>query len=127
MTSMHEVDTEDMHGAVGVDDQFASERIAAALAEIDTDIFVLRSVPLGGSIAPDVLAILRRMTGPPRSRRPPARYPDATLRQRSDDALSDRCGPCGTLDSHLDCDRETWRVAATYLGLASRERRAQVE
>jgi len=37
------------------------------------------------------------------------------------------CGPRGTLGADIDCERETWCVAATHLMLASRERGAQVE
>ncbi len=35
--------------------------------------------------------------------------------------------PRGTIDADIDCGNETWRVMATHLGLASSERRAQVE
>jgi len=81
MTSMHEVCIDDhrgvrlvptrglriatynVYGVVGVDGKFTPERIAVVLAEIDAAIFALREVPLGGNAAPDVLAILQRMTG----------------------------------------------------------------
>jgi len=148
MTLMHEVRmgttrglriaTYNVHGAVGVDGKFTPERIAAMLAEINADIFALQEVPLGGSAAPDVLAILRRMTGlhavaGPTLDTPARRYGNAVLTRFPAHAvrtlgLSFRSRePRAALAADIDCDGETWRVVATHLGLASRERRAQVE
>ncbi|OTP75237.1 Endonuclease/Exonuclease/phosphatase family protein [Caballeronia sordidicola] len=130
--------TYNVHGAVGVDGKLAPERIAAVLAEIDADIFALQEVPLGGSAAPDVLSILQRLTGlhaveGPTLDTPARRYGNAVLTRfpvravRTLDLSFKSREPRGALDADIDCGGETWRVVATHLGLASSERRAQVE
>jgi endonuclease/exonuclease/phosphatase family metal-dependent hydrolase len=130
--------TYNVHGAVGVDGKFAPERIAAVLAEIDADVFALQEVPLGGSHAPDVLTLLQRLTGlhavgGPTLDTPARRYGNAVLTRfpvravRTLDLSFKSREPRGALDADIDFGAETWRVVATHLGLASRERRAQVE
>jgi endonuclease/exonuclease/phosphatase family metal-dependent hydrolase len=93
--------TFNLHGAVGIDGRFAPERIGEVLKEIDADIFALQEVPLGGAGSPDVLALLRSMTN-----------------------LHAVEGP--TLDTPA---RRYGNAVLTryHLGLASSERRAQVE
>ncbi|SAL81808.1 endonuclease/exonuclease/phosphatase [Caballeronia terrestris] len=130
--------TYNVHGAVGIDGQFAPERIGGVLAEIDADIFALQEVPLGGSSAPNVLDILQRMTGSnavegPTLDTPARRYGNAVLTRfpvrgvRTLDLSFRSREPRGALDADIDCDGEVWRVVATHLGLASSERRAQVD
>ncbi len=130
--------TYNLHGAVGIDGKFAPERIGEVLAEIDADIFALQEVPLGGAHSPDVLDVLQRMTqlhavaGPTLDTHE-RRYGNAVLTRHPVRAvhtldLSFRSRePRGALDADIDCNGETWRVVATHLGLASSERRAQVE
>jgi endonuclease/exonuclease/phosphatase family metal-dependent hydrolase len=155
MTLMHEpgIETQDMaiarsrelriatynlHGAVGTDGKFAPERIGEVLAEIDADIFALQEVPLGGAHSHDVLDVLRRMTNlhaveGPTLDTPSRRYGNAVLTRypvravRTLDLSFRSREPRGALDADIDCGGETWRVVATHLGLASSERRAQVE
>ncbi|SAK65693.1 endonuclease/exonuclease/phosphatase [Caballeronia catudaia] len=130
--------TYNLHGAVGIDGKFAPERIGAVLAEIDADIFALQEVPLGGSGSPDVLDVLQRMTNlhavpGPTLDSPERRYGNAVLTRypvravRTLDLSFGSREPRGALDADIDCGGEVWRVVATHLGLASSERRAQVE
>jgi endonuclease/exonuclease/phosphatase family metal-dependent hydrolase len=130
--------TYNLHGAVGIDGRFAPERIGEVLAEIDADIFALQEVPLGGTGSPDVLAVLQRMTGldavaGPTLDTPARRYGNAVLTRYPVRAvrtlhLSFKSRePRGALDTDIDCNGDLWRVVATHLGLASSERRAQVE
>ncbi|WP_250452968.1 endonuclease/exonuclease/phosphatase family protein [Caballeronia sp. ATUFL_M2_KS44] len=155
MTLMHEaaIDIDDMsaarakelriatynvHGAVGIDGKFAPERIAGVLAEMDADIFALQEVPLGGNGHPDVLDVLQRMTelhavAGPTLDTPERRYGNAVLTRypvravRTLDLSFRSREPRGALDADIDCGGELWRVVATHLGLASSERRAQVD
>jgi endonuclease/exonuclease/phosphatase family metal-dependent hydrolase len=130
--------TYNLHGAVGIDGSFAPERIGEVLAEIDADIFALQEVPLGGTGSPDVLAVLQRMTGldavaGPTLDTPARRYGNAVLTRypvravRTLDLSFKSREPRGALDADIDCNGDLWRVVATHLGLASSERRAQVE
>ncbi|WP_231957835.1 endonuclease/exonuclease/phosphatase family protein [Paraburkholderia tropica] len=130
--------TYNVHGAVGIDGQFVPERIGEVLYEIDADIFALQEVPLGGANSPDVLATLQRMTGlnavaGPTLDTHQRRYGNAVLTRypvrevRSLDLSFGSREPRGALDADIDCNGELWRVVATHLGLASSERRAQVE
>jgi endonuclease/exonuclease/phosphatase family metal-dependent hydrolase len=130
--------TYNLHGAVGIDGRFAPERIGEVLAEIDADIFALQEVPLGGMGSPDVLAVLQRMTGldavaGPTLDTPARRYGNAVLTRypvravRTLDLSFKSREPRGALDADIDCNGDLWRVVATHLGLASSERRAQVE
>jgi endonuclease/exonuclease/phosphatase family metal-dependent hydrolase len=130
--------TYNLHGAVGIDGKFAPERIGEVLNEIDADIFALQEVPLGGAHSPDVLDVLRRMTNlhaveGPTLDTPARRYGNAVLTRypvravRTLDLSFRSREPRGALDADIDCGGETWRVVATHLGLASSERRAQVE
>ncbi|SAL73135.1 endonuclease/exonuclease/phosphatase [Caballeronia peredens] len=130
--------TYNLHGAVGIDGRFAPERIGLVLAEIDADIFALQEVPLGGSGARDVLELLQRMTNlhavaGPTLDTPERRYGNAVLTRypvravRTLDLSFGSREPRGALDADIDCGGELWRVVATHLGLASSERRAQVE
>ena len=130
--------TYNLHGAVGIDGRFAPERIGEVLAEIDADIFALQEVPLGGTGSPDVLAVLQRMTGldavaGPTLDTPARRYGNAVLTRypvravRTLDLSFKSREPRGALDADIDCNGDLWRVVATHLGLASSERRAQVE
>lgn len=130
--------TYNLHGAVGIDGRFAPERIGEVLAEIDADIFALQEVPLGGSGSHDVLDVLQRMTGlravaGPTLDTPERRYGNAVLTRypvravRTLDLSFGSREPRGALDADIDCGGELWRVVATHLGLASSERRAQVE
>jgi endonuclease/exonuclease/phosphatase family metal-dependent hydrolase len=130
--------TYNLHGAVGIDGRFAPERIGEVLAEIDADIFALQEVPLGGTGSPDVLGVLQRMTGldavaGPTLDTPARRYGNAVLTRypvravRTLDLSFKSREPRGALDADIDCNGDLWRVVATHLGLASSERRAQVE
>jgi endonuclease/exonuclease/phosphatase family metal-dependent hydrolase len=130
--------TYNVHGAVGIDGKFAPERIAGVLAEMDADIFALQEVPLGGNGHPDVLDGLQRMTGlhavaGPTLDTPERRYGNAVLTRypvravRTLDLSFRSREPRGALDADIDCNGELWRVVATHLGLASSERRAQVD
>jgi endonuclease/exonuclease/phosphatase family metal-dependent hydrolase len=130
--------TYNLHGAVGIDGRFAPERIGEVLAEIDADIFALQEVPLGGTGSPDVLGVLQRMTGldavaGPTLDTPARRYGNAVLTRypvravRTLDLSFKSREPRGALDAYIDCNGDLWRVVATHLGLASSERRAQVE
>jgi endonuclease/exonuclease/phosphatase family metal-dependent hydrolase len=130
--------TYNLHGAVGIDGRFAPERIGEVLAEIDADVFALQEVPLGGSGSHDVLDVLRRMSGlhavaGPTLDTPQRRYGNAVLTRypvravRNLDLSFGSREPRGALDADIDCGGELWRVVATHLGLASSERRAQVE
>ncbi|SAK94319.1 endonuclease/exonuclease/phosphatase family protein [Caballeronia ptereochthonis] len=132
--------TYNLHGAVGIDGRFAPERIGDVLAEIDADIFALQEVPLGGSgsRSHDVLEVLQRMTNlhavaGPTLDTPERRYGNAVLTRypvravRTLDLSFRSREPRGALDADIDCGGELWRVVATHLGLASSERRAQVE
>ena len=130
--------TYNLHGAVGIDGRFAPERIGEVLAEIDADIFALQEVPLGGSRSHDVLDVLRRMTNlhaveGPTLDTPERRYGNAVLTRypvravRTLDLSFRSREPRGALDADIECGGELWRVVATHLGLASSERRAQVE
>ncbi|WP_321800616.1 endonuclease/exonuclease/phosphatase family protein [Caballeronia sp. J97] len=130
--------TYNLHGAIGIDGKFAPQRIGEVLAEIDADIFALQEVPLGGSGSPDVLDVLQRMTGlhavaGPTLDTPARRYGNAVLTRypvravRTLDLSFRSREPRGALDADIDCRGEVWRVVATHLGLASSERRAQVE
>ncbi|MPW08186.1 endonuclease [Paraburkholderia sp. CNPSo 3155] len=132
------IGTYNLHGAVGIDGKFAPERIGDVLAEIDADIFALQEVPLGGASSPDVLALLQRMTGldavaGPTFDTPARRFGNAVLTRypvravRTLDLSFRSREPRGALDADIDCNGELWRVVATHLGLASSERRAQVE
>ncbi|WP_250515514.1 endonuclease/exonuclease/phosphatase family protein [Caballeronia sp. INDeC2] len=130
--------TYNLHGAIGIDGKFAPERIGEVLAEIDADIFALQEVPLGGNGSPDVLDVLQRMTNlhavaGPTLDTPERRYGNAVLTRypvravRTLDLSFRSREPRGALDADIDCGGEVWRVVATHLGLASSERRAQVE
>lgn len=130
--------TYNLHGAVGIDGRFAPERIGEVLAEIDADIFALQEVPLGGTRSHDVLDVLRRMmnlhaVAGPTLDTPERRYGNAVLTRypvravRTLDLSFRRREPRGALDADIECGGELWRVVATHLGLASSERRAQVE
>ncbi|SAL29678.1 endonuclease/exonuclease/phosphatase [Caballeronia turbans] len=130
--------TYNLHGAIGIDGKFAPERIGEVLAEIDADIFALQEVPLGGNGSPDVLDVLQRMTNlhavaGPTLDTPERRYGNAVLTRypvravRTLDLSFRSREPRGALDADIDCGGELWRVVATHLGLASSERRAQVE
>ncbi|SAK75381.1 endonuclease/exonuclease/phosphatase [Caballeronia hypogeia] len=130
--------TYNLHGAVGIDGRFAPERIGEVLAEIDADIFALQEVPLGGRGSHDVLDVLHRMTklhavAGPTLDTPERRYGNAVLTRypvravRTLDLSFRSREPRGALDADIDCGGELWRVVATHLGLASSERRAQVE
>ena len=130
--------TYNVHGAVGIDGRLAPERIGAVLGEIDADIFARQEVPLGGCDAPNVLDILQRMTGlnaveGPTLDTAARRYGNAVLTRfpvravRTLDLSFRSREPRGALDADIDCGGEVWRVVATHLGLASSERRAQVE
>ncbi|MGF6291717.1 endonuclease/exonuclease/phosphatase family protein [Paraburkholderia youngii] len=132
------IGTYNLHGAVGTDGKFAPERVGEVLAEIDADILALQEVPLGGASSPDVLAVLQRMTGlyavsGPTFDTPARRYGNAVLTRypvravRTLDLSFRSREPRGALDADIDCNGELWRVVATHLGLASSERRAQVE
>ncbi|MGF6545519.1 endonuclease/exonuclease/phosphatase family protein [Paraburkholderia youngii] len=132
------IGTYNLHGAVGIDGKFAPERIGDVLAEIDADILALQEVPLGGASSLDVLAVLQRMTGleavsGPTVDTPARRYGNAVLTRypvravRTLDLSFRSREPRGALDADIDCNGELWRVVATHLGLASSERRAQVE
>jgi endonuclease/exonuclease/phosphatase family metal-dependent hydrolase len=146
MSSMHDasferelrIATYNLHGAVGTDGKFAPERIGEVLAEIDADIFALQEVPLGGAASPDVLDVLQRMTklnavAGPTLDTPARRYGNAVLTRfpvravRTLDLSFKSREPRGALDADIDCDGEIWRVVATHLGLASSERRMQVQ
>ncbi|KMZ13731.1 Endonuclease/Exonuclease/phosphatase family protein [Candidatus Burkholderia humilis] len=118
--------TYNLHAAVGIDGKFAPERIDEVLPEIDADIFALQEVPLGGTGSPDVLqrmTNLHAVAGPTLDT-PQRRYGNAV---RTLDLSFRSREPRGALDADIDCNGETWRVVATHLGLASSERRAQVE
>jgi endonuclease/exonuclease/phosphatase family metal-dependent hydrolase len=130
--------TYNLHGAVGIDGKLVPERIAAVLAELDADIMALQEVPLGGRDAPNVMEILQRATGfhaveGPTLDTPARRYGNAVLTRfpvravRTLDLSFRSREPRGALDADIDWAGETWRVVATHLGLAARERRAQVE
>jgi endonuclease/exonuclease/phosphatase family metal-dependent hydrolase len=130
--------TYNLHAAVGTDGKFAPERIGEVLSEIDADIFALQEVPLGGTGSPNVLDALQRMTNlravaGPTLDTPERRYGNAVLTRypvravRTLDLSFRSREPRGALDADIDCNGETWRVVATHLGLASSERRTQVE
>jgi endonuclease/exonuclease/phosphatase family metal-dependent hydrolase len=130
--------TYNLHGAIGIDRRFDPERIGAVLDEIGADIYALQEVPLGGSSGPNVLDILSRMSGLHAVEgatldTPERRYGNAVLTRlpvravRSIDLSFRSREPRGALDADIDCNGETWRVVATHLGLASSERRAQVQ
>ncbi|KMQ80336.1 Endonuclease/Exonuclease/phosphatase family protein [Candidatus Burkholderia pumila] len=130
--------TYNLHGAVGIDGKFAPERIGEVLAEIDADIFALQEVPLGGANSPDLLAVLQYMTNlnavaGPTLETPARRYGNAVLTRYPVRAVHmldlsfKSLEPRGALDADIDCNGEVWRVVATHLGLASSERRVQVE
>ncbi|MEX3638989.1 endonuclease/exonuclease/phosphatase family protein [Paraburkholderia sp. BR14320] len=132
------IGTYNLHGAVGIDGKFAPERIGEVLAEIDADILALQEVPLGGASSPDVLAVLQRMTSleavsGPTLDTPARRFGNAVLTRypvravRTLDLSFRSREPRGALDADIDCNGDLWRVVATHLGLASSERRAQVE
>jgi endonuclease/exonuclease/phosphatase family metal-dependent hydrolase len=131
------VATYNIHDAMGADGEFAPERIAAVIAELDADVIALQEI---GSHAAgtDVVAFLRDATstiaigGPTRLRSTGeygncllTRYPvqettriDLTFRERESR---------GALDVLLDCDGDPLRVIATHLGLRPAERRAQIQ
>jgi endonuclease/exonuclease/phosphatase family metal-dependent hydrolase len=130
--------TYNLHAAVGTDGKFAPERIGEVLSEIDADIFALQEVPLGGTGSPNLLDALQRMTNlravaGPTLDTPERRYGNAVLTRypvravRTLDLSFRSREPRGALDADIDCNGETWRVVATHLGLASSERRTQVE
>jgi endonuclease/exonuclease/phosphatase family metal-dependent hydrolase len=131
------VATYNIHDAIGADGEFAPERIAAVIAELNADVIALQEI--GSHVAgTDVLAFLRDATsyiavaGPTRQRgsgeygnclltRFPVRETtriDLTFRERE---------ARGALDVLLDCDGDPLRVIATHLGLRPAERRAQIQ
>lgn len=131
------VATYNIHGAIGSDGQFAPERIAAVLNEIEADVIALQEVPLGGSAQPDVLDLLREATGfhaveGPTMATPERRYGNAVLSRypvlatETIDLSFGGREPRGALDADIDCQGHMLRVVATHLGLKPAERREQI-
>jgi hypothetical protein len=98
----------------------------------------LQQVPIGDSTAPDALAILQRMTGlqavaDPTLDTPARRYGNAVLMRfpvcavRTLDLSFRSREPRARWMTDIDFGAETWRVVATNPGLASCERRVQVD
>jgi len=129
--------TYNIHDAVGADQGFAPERIAAVLAELRADIVALQEVgfhPTGV----DVLAFLRDATGyasvlGPTRLRHAGDYGNALLTRYAIkdttriDLTFKRREARGALDVVIDCDGASLRVIATHLGLRPAERRAQIQ
>lgn len=129
--------TYNIHGAVGCDGRFAPGRVAEVLREINADIVALQEVPLGGSKAPNVLAMLQEATGymaaeGPACNRPERRYGNAVLTRhpiltvRTIDLSFGSREPRGALDADVNCHGHLLRVVATHLGLRPAERRDQI-
>ncbi|MBP0590096.1 endonuclease/exonuclease/phosphatase family protein [Paraburkholderia sp. LEh10] len=134
--------TYNIHGAIGTDGLRAPERIASVIRELDADIVALQEVPLGGSLAPNALPVLREATGMDAIAGPTL----DTRERRYGNAILSRLPICATrsLDlsfgtrearGALDVDVQMGvsggramplRVVATHLGLSARERRAQI-
>jgi len=131
------VATYNIHDAIGVDREFAPERIAAVIAELDADVIALQEVGshAGGT---DVLAHLRDATGyiavaGPTRLRSSGEYGNSLLTRfpvqettRIDLTFKQREAR-GALDVVLDCDGDALRIVATHLGLRPAERRAQIQ
>ena len=131
------VATYNIHDAIGADGEFAPERIAAVVAELNADVIALQEI--GSHVAGiDVLAYIRDATGflavagPTRLRSSGeygncllTRYP-AQETTRIDLTFGQREAR-GALDVLLDCDGDPLRMIATHLGLRPAERRAQIQ
>jgi endonuclease/exonuclease/phosphatase family metal-dependent hydrolase len=129
--------TYNIHGAVGTDGRFAPDRVAGVLRELQADIIALQEVPLGGSLTPNVLAMLQKATGYVAAEGPACdtrerRYGNAVLSRypilsmRSIDLSFGSREPRGALDADVDCHGHMLRVIATHLGLRPAERRDQI-
>jgi len=131
------VATYNIHGAVGIDGQFAPERVAEVLLEIGADIIALQEVPLGGAQMPNVLTLLRDTTGfyaveGQTFRVAGRRYGNAILSRypitdtRNIDISFGSREPRGAVDADISCHGHPLRIIATHLGLRAAERRAQI-
>jgi len=130
------VATYNIHDAIGADGEFAPERIAAVIAELNADVIALQEI--GSHVAgTDVLAYLRDATGyiavaAPTRLRSTGEYGNCLLTRypaqettRIDLTFKGREAR-GALDVLLDCDGDPLRIIATHLGLRPAERRAQI-
>jgi len=112
------VATYNIHDTIGADGEFAPERIAAVIAELNADVIALQEI--GSHVAgTDVLdtgeygnCLLTRYPAQETTRI------DLTFKQRE---------ARGALDVLLDCDGDPLRIIATHLGLRPAERRAQIQ
>jgi len=131
------VATYNIHGAVGIDGQFAPERVADVLLEIGADIVALQEVPLGGAQMPNVLALLQDAIGfyaveGPTFRVAGRRYGNAILSRypitatRTIDISFGSREPRGAVDADISCNGHPLRVIATHLGLRAAERQSQI-
>jgi len=133
---MLRVATYNTHDCVGRDRRYAPERIAGVLAELRADIIALQEITLdsGGAMH----ALLERASGlrafaGTLVQRGPGRYGNVLLTRqgapaghRLQDLSVGSYEPRGLIDADLHIAGHAWRVLATHLGLAFRERRAQI-
>jgi endonuclease/exonuclease/phosphatase family metal-dependent hydrolase len=133
--------TYNVHGGygawIGRSASRAGERISGVIAELNADIVALQEVPLGGSHTPDLLSLLRDVTGMQAVEGPTLdtsrrRYGNAVLSRlpiravRTLDLSFHRREPRGALDADIECGSILIRVIATHLGLSAGERSKQV-
>lgn len=129
--------TYNIHAAVGADGRYAPDRIIDVLHELQADIIALQEVPLGGTAADNVLAIVADATGYESAEgaactTPERRYGNAVLSRwpilsvRAIDLSFGSREPRGALDADVECDGDLLRVVATHLGLRPAERRHQI-
>ena len=129
--------TWNIHGAVGADGEYAPERVARVLQEINADIVALQEVPLGGAHMANALDVLQDATGLAAASAATCMisgrsYGNAILSRypiRSTRAIDISFGsrePRGALDADIECHASMLRIIATHLGLRPAERRAQI-
>lgn len=127
-----------IHLGIGNDGEFAPERIARVLGELQADVVALQEVETGAG-AFDMFDYLRKHTGfagvhgPTLLRAGGGHYGNAlftrhrVLQIRHIDLSWPRREPRGALDALIDCDGQRLRVVSTHLGLRPAERRHQIQ
>ena len=129
--------TWNIHGGVGMDRRYSPERIARVIEELDADIVALQEFGSRGS-ARDLRSHLEEVAGSrlvvqPTFVRDGCDFGNAVmtrlplLASAAHDLSHGRREPRNAIEATVDAGGHPLRVLATHLGLASLERRGQIE